>query len=136
MWVQALSNHFFLLLYTGGLEQRCNQMDEAVRKIAALGFPGVILLIAMATTGFTGAAAITAALAMLGPGGMIGGIVFLGVIGIAADALSKFGLEAMLVGIYKDRYEKGETLQALRQEISGLFVSDDLKRKLKEELGC
>lgn len=111
-------------------------MDEAVRKIAALGFPGVILLIAMATTGFTGAAAITAALAMLGPGGMIGGIVFLGVIGIAADALSKFGLEVLLVGIYKDRHEKGETLQALRQEISGLFVSNDLKRKLKEELGC
>jgi hypothetical protein len=38
-------------------------MDEAVRKIAALGLPGVIFLIAMATTGFTGAAAITAALA-------------------------------------------------------------------------
>jgi len=62
-------------------------MDEAVRKIAALGLPGVVLLIAMATTGFTGAAAITAALAMLGPGGMIGGIMFLGVIGIATDAL-------------------------------------------------
>jgi hypothetical protein len=111
-------------------------MDEAVRKIAALGFPGVILLIAMATTGFTGAAAITAALAMLGPGGMIGGIVFLGVIGIAADALSKFGLESLLVGVYRDRLARRETLQALIQEISRLFVSDDLKRKLKEELGC
>lgn len=111
-------------------------MDEAVRKIAALGLPGVILLIAMATTGFTGAAAITAALAMLGPGGMIGGIIFLGVIGIAADALSKFGLEALLVGVYKDRHEKGETLEALKKEIGGLFISDDLKRKLKEELGC
>lgn len=111
-------------------------MDEAVRKIAALGLPGVILLIAMATTGFTGAAAITAALAMLGPGGMIGGIMFLGVISIAADALSKFGLETLLIGVYKDRYEKGETLAALKKEISGLFISDDLKRKLKEELSC
>ncbi|HAJ64724.1 MAG TPA: hypothetical protein DCP31_40380 [Cyanobacteria bacterium UBA8543] len=111
-------------------------MDEAVRKIAALGLPGVILLIAMATTGFTGAAAITTALAMLGPGGMIGGIIFLGVIGIAADALSKFGLEALLVGVYKDRHEQGETLEALKREISGLFISDDLKRKLREELGC
>ena len=111
-------------------------MDEAVRKIAALGLPGVVLLIAMATTGFTGPAAITAALAMLGPGGMIGGIIFLGVIGIAADALSKFGLEALLVGVYKDRHEKGETLAALKKEINGLFISDDLKRKLREELGC
>lgn len=111
-------------------------MDEAVRKIAALGFPGVVLLIAMATTGLTGAAAITAALAMLGPGGMIGGIVFLGVIGIAADALSKFGLETLLVGVYRNRQENGETLQTVRHEINGLFVSDDLKRKLREELGC
>ncbi|MGQ4647217.1 hypothetical protein [Lyngbya aestuarii] len=110
-------------------------MDEAVRKIAALGLPGVILLIAMATTGFTGAAAITAALAMLGPGGMIGGIVFLGVIGIAGDALSKFGLQALLAGVYKERHEKGETLKALKKEINGLFISDDLKRKLREELG-
>ena len=78
-------------------------MDEVVRKIAALGLPGVILLIAMAVTGLTGAAAITTALAMLGPGGMIGGIALLGVVGIAADALSKFGLEALLVGIYRDK---------------------------------
>jgi hypothetical protein len=130
-WISTCKNWKFW-----GLEQRFNQMDEAVRKVAALGFPGVVLLIAMATTGLTGAAAITAALAMLGPGGMIGGIIFLGVIGIAADALSKFGLEAVLVGVYRNRLENGETLQTLCREISGLFVSDDLKRKLREELGC
>lgn len=110
-------------------------MDEAVRKIAALGLPGVILLIAMATTGFSGAAAITAALAMLGPGGMIGGIIFLGVIGIAADALSKFGLEILLVDIYKERHQNGGNLEALKREISRLPISNDLKRKLREELG-
>ena len=110
-------------------------MDHAVKKIAVLRLPGVILLIAMATTSFTGAAAITAALAMLGPGGMIGGIIFLGVIGIAANVLSKFGLEALLMGVYKNRSEKGETLDTLKKEISGLFISDNLKRKLQEELG-
>ncbi|NEQ83641.1 MAG: hypothetical protein F6K26_26635 [Moorea sp. SIO2I5] len=109
-------------------------MDEVVRKVAALGLPGVILLIAMATTGFTGAAAITAALAMLGPFGMLGGIGFLGVVGIAADALSKFGLEALLVGIYKQRQQEGESKRSLCKEIEGLIISADLKRKLKEEL--
>ncbi len=109
-------------------------MDEVVRKVAALGFPGVILLIAMATTGFTGAAAITTALAMLGPFGMIGGIAFLGVVGIAADGLSKFGLEALLVGIYKERQQKGESKASLCKEIERLMVSGDLKRKLKEEV--
>ena len=39
-------------------------MDEIVRKIVALGLPGVVLLITMATTGLTGAATVNAALAM------------------------------------------------------------------------
>lgn len=110
-------------------------MDHAVKKIAVLRYPGVILLIAMGTTSFRGAAAITAALAMLGPGGMIGGIIFLGVIGIAANVLSKFGLEALLIDVYKNRSEKGEPLDTLKKEISGLFITDNLKRKLKQELG-
>jgi hypothetical protein len=110
-------------------------MDHAVEKIAVLRLPGVIFLIAMGTTSFTGAAAITAALVMLGPGGMIGGIIFLGVIGITANVLSKFGLEALLIDVYKNRSEKGETLDTLKKEISELFISDNLKRKLKQELG-
>ncbi|MEH2244189.1 hypothetical protein [Nostoc sp.] len=80
-------------------------MDEFVRKAAGIGLPVIILLITMATTGLTGAAAITAALAMLGPGGMIGGIVLLGIIGLAADMLSRFGLEALLIAIYRQRLQ-------------------------------
>ncbi|NEO97375.1 MAG: hypothetical protein F6K58_01400 [Symploca sp. SIO2E9] len=110
-------------------------MDEVVGKLAALGLPGIILVITMATTGLTGAAAITAALAMLGPGGMLGGIAFLGVIGLVAEPLSKYGLETLLLGVYKKRYEKGETLDALAKEINRLPISDDLKRKLREGLG-
>jgi hypothetical protein len=46
-------------------------MDEVVKKVAGLGLPGVILVVTMAATGLTGAAAITAALAFLGgPAGM------------------------------------------------------------------
>lgn len=111
-------------------------MDEFARKFAALGLPGIILLITMATTGLTGAAAITAALAMLGPGGMIGGIAFLGVIGIATDVLSKYGLSAALKGVYLERKQKGEFYKDLCKEIDGLWISSDLKRELKEALGC
>ncbi|HYW21584.1 MAG TPA: hypothetical protein VE956_20230 [Nodularia sp. (in: cyanobacteria)] len=49
-------------------------MDEIVRKLAGIGLPAIILLITMASTGLAGAAAITAALAMLGPGGMVGAL--------------------------------------------------------------
>ncbi len=61
-----------------------------------------------ATTGFTGAAAITAALAMLGLGGMIGGIAFLGIIGLVSEALTKYGLEALLKGVYLQSKSDGE----------------------------
>lgn len=42
-------------------------MEKIVSKIAALGVPGLVLLIAISATGLTGAAAITSALAALGP---------------------------------------------------------------------
>lgn len=109
-------------------------MDEIVRKIVALGLPGIILLITMATTGLTGAAAITAALAMLGPGGMIGGIAFLGVIGLASESLSKYGLSEILKAVYLDRRKNGESEEKLCSEINGLWISDDLKRELNDAL--
>lgn len=111
-------------------------MDEFVRKAAGIGLPVIVLLITMATTGLAGAAAITAALAMLGPGGMIGGIVLLGIIGLAAEMLSKFGLEELLKGIYKQRLDNGESRSSLRNEINWLPISDDLKRLLREVVGC
>ncbi len=108
-------------------------MDEAVRKLAGVGFPAIILLITMATTGLTGAAAITTALALLGPGGMIGGIVLLGIIGLASDVLTKYGLEAVLLGIYKERASKGE--KHLCKEINNLPISKELKLILKDAIG-
>ncbi len=47
-------------------------MDKIVEKIVSIGVPGIMLLVAISMTGLSGAAAITAALALLGPGGMIG----------------------------------------------------------------
>lgn len=39
-------------------------MDRIVNKIAGLGVPGVMLMVAISMTGLSGAAAITAALAL------------------------------------------------------------------------
>jgi hypothetical protein len=109
-------------------------MDEVVRKIVALGFPGVILLVTMAFTGLSGAAAITAALAFLGPGGMLGGIAILGISGLIADALSKYGLQEILKNVYLERKQKGESIFSLQKEIGKLPISNDLKVYLKNEL--
>ncbi|MHC5770764.1 MAG: hypothetical protein ACYTXI_35340 [Nostoc sp.] len=111
-------------------------MDEIVRKLAGIGLPAVVLLITMASTGLAGAAAITAALAMLGPGGMVGGIVLLGIIGLASDALTKYGLTALLQGIYQERKAKGEPLHNLCREIDGLPITRELKLLIKEYIGC
>lgn len=61
-------------------------LDQVVAKIAALGVPGLVLLIAMTATGYTGAAALTTALVSLGPGGMLGGIATLGIGVLTSDA--------------------------------------------------
>jgi hypothetical protein len=111
-------------------------MDEFVRKAAGIGLPVIVLLITMATTGLAGAAAITTALAMLGPGGMIGGIILLGIIGLASEMLTKFGLEELLKAIYRQRSLNGESNVQLCDEINWLPISSDLRRILREELGC
>jgi hypothetical protein len=110
-------------------------MDEVVRKLAGVGFPAIVLLVAMAATGLTGAAAITAALAMLGPGGMVGGIVLLGIIGLASDALAKYGLESLLVGVYRERVGNGENPSNLCREIDMLPISKELQLVLKDAIG-
>jgi hypothetical protein len=112
-------------------------MDEFVRKAAALGLPAIMLVIVMATTGLAGAAAITAALAALGgPAGMLGGIALLGIIGLATETLSKYGLEAVLIEIYRQRLQNGNSRSSLCGEIRNLPISTELKRTLKENLGC
>lgn len=116
-------------------------MDEVIKKVAGLGLPGVILVIVMATTGLTGAAAITTALAMLGgPAGMLGGMAVLGLTGLIADALTKVGLEDLLTAIYCER-RQSEPQGKLLEEINGLALFDgDLRDRLKatitEGYGC
>lgn len=109
-------------------------MEKLISKVAALGVPGLMLVVAMAASGLTGAAAITAALAALGPGGMLGGIAFLGVAGLLAHGLTEFGFDAIFTGVVKELYKKGETKSSILNKIQKYPVSKSLKRKLKEEI--
>ena len=109
-------------------------MEKIIAKVTALGVPGLVLVVAMSATGFTGAAALTAALASLGPGGMIGGIVVLGVVGLVAQGLTEFGFDAIFSGVVKELYKRGETKETILSKIDAYPVSKSLKRKLKEEL--
>ena len=109
-------------------------MDKIISKVAALGVPGLILVVAIAASGLSGAAAITVALAALGPGGIIGGIATLGVYGLLVQGLTEFGFDAIFTGVVKELMKKGETKASILEKIEKYPVSKSLKRKLREEL--
>ena len=81
-------------------------MDALMKKVAAIGIPALVLIVAIEVTGLAGAAAITAALAALGPGGILGGILFLGLIGLAAHTIAEYGMEAVVKAVVKELLKK------------------------------
>ena len=76
-------------------------MDELCEKLASLGIPALVFLGAMSATGLSGAAAVTAALAALGPGGMIGGIITLLMLGGVLSVISKYGYSSVMISVSK-----------------------------------
>lgn len=109
-------------------------MDKIVAKLAGMGVPSLIFITAISATGLTGAAAITTALAALGPGGMIGGIAFLGVSGMITSAIAEYGSEALLKGVIKELYLQGENKESIKAKIKKYPVSKKLKLTLYDTL--
>lgn len=110
-------------------------MDKVVDKIAALGVPGLVMLVAMSITGWAGAAAVTAALAALGgPLGMLGGIAMLGILGLISKALAEYGFEKVFVATVKRLREKGISKQEIHKKIDGYPISRGLKLKIFDHL--
>lgn len=107
-------------------------MDKVVSKIAGLGIPGLLLLTAIGATGLTGGAAVTTALAAFGPGGMIGGIFTLFVVGFISDAVAEFGFDYIFSAVVKELYKRGEFKESMIAKIDKYPVSKSLKLKLKE----
>lgn len=109
-------------------------MERIVAKLAGLGVPSLIFVVAISTTGLTGAAAITAALALLGPGGIIGGIAFLVVAGLITDAIAEFGADKLLTAVVKELYFRGESKESIKEKVKKYPVSKKLKLKLYQTL--
>ena len=107
-------------------------MEKIVSKLVALGVPGLVLLIAVSTSGLAGGAAIIAALAALGPGGIIGGIVTLGLIGLVAHGIAEYGVEAISCSVIKELLKEGETKESILEKISKYPISKSLKSRLRE----
>ena len=109
-------------------------MEKIVSKIAALGVPGLVLLVAVSTTGYAGGAAIITALAALGPGGIIGGIATLGVIGLITQGITEYGMEAIFCAVVKELLEQGESKGSILEKVEKYPISKSLKSRLREEI--
>lgn len=109
-------------------------MEKIVSRVAGLGVPGLVLLVAIHTTGYAGGAAIVAALSALGPGGIIGGIATLGVISLIIQGLTEFGLEAIFSDVVDELIRRGETRESIIAKIDTYPVTRSLKRKLREQV--
>lgn len=109
-------------------------LEATVGQVASLGLPGIMLVLAIATSGYAGGAAITVGLATLGgPLGMVGGFISLGLVSVIGGALAKIGLENLLKFIYTERL-KQENLSGLMAEIQGLPISREMKDTILEHL--
>lgn len=111
-------------------------IDEVVRIAASVGAPAILLIVALSivgTTGLAGGAALTAALALLGgPGGIPAGILVLTFVGGVSAALASYGLEALLVAIYRRRIELSEDpeiVQSVVKEIQSMRLLRDSQKR-------
>lgn len=108
-------------------------MDEIVKKLAALGLPGVILVILTVASEGSSAAVAATLTAFGGPFGIVGGIALLGLITVVGNTLGAYGIEAILKAIYKER-SKTEPVRFFLKEIKDLPITEELKLKLENEL--
>jgi hypothetical protein len=110
--------------------------DKIIDKIVALGIPGLVLLIVIETMGVAGGAAIVTALAFLGgPFGMLGGITALGLILLISQALAKYGIEKIVMGVVAGLKEKGLRIDQIIDTVNKYPISKSLKLKIAGMLG-
>jgi hypothetical protein len=113
-------------------------LERVVQGLVALGIPGLVLLVAVATSGFAGAAALTTALAALGgPLGMIGGIGVLMLLVLASQALARYGLPRVSRPVVKGLLAAGHSPQAIRDQVRKYpqwIISGELRKKIEEVL--
>lgn len=109
-------------------------MDKIVSKIAGLGVPGLVLMVAINATGLAGAAAITTALAAIGAGGMLGGIACLMVSGLIIDGLAEWGFDELFASVVRQLYKRGETKESIRKKISKYPVTKNSKPSFSGKL--
>ncbi len=111
---------------------------EIAAKIASFGAAGTVffamILYAGTVLKLSGAAAIAWSLATLGPGGMVGGVLFLIAVAIASETILKEGLRYILKAVM-DAYEcKGVTVDDIRKNTKDSKLPKNVKTRFLKNL--
>ena len=109
-------------------------MDKVVSILVGLGVPGLILAVAIGVSGYFGAAALTVALSAIGPGGMVGGVVTLALIGIVSEGIAEYGFDKIFVAVVKELCKKGESKESLIEKIKKYPITKGLKQQVIFEI--
>ncbi|WP_293128097.1 endonuclease/exonuclease/phosphatase family protein [Microcoleus sp. bin38.metabat.b11b12b14.051] len=106
-------------------------IDKLIRNTITIGFPALMLFIAILATGKTGDSATWSGLRKVGLSfGMLSGLGVLVFAGFVANYFSYFVVDSLLVRFYQQRREL-EQPEQLVTEIDRLPITNDLKIKLK-----
>ena len=108
-------------------------MDLFVSFLTAEGIPACVLQQAIRATGQHGGARLTTALAALGPGGMVGGLITLALIQASSMFLSAAMIDGIYIAVVRELCREGNSLETVFEVIEGYPVSRGLKDRLREE---
>ena len=109
-------------------------MDYIASFIAAELIPGLVLKTAMRATKLHGGPRVTAALAAIGPKGMIGGLISLGVIQIASFLTTKGTTDAIYLSVVRQLSKDGLPAETILEHIDSYPVSPGLKQRLRNKV--
>lgn len=110
-------------------------LDKITSKLVGLGVPGLILVGAMTTSGFAGAAAITVALSSLGgPLGMLGGVAVLGLLLLVSQALTEYGHQKVYAAVINGLFDQGLNKTEIRAKLKKYPISAELRATLDEQI--
>ena len=65
---------------------------------------------------------------------MLGGIATLGILAFISKALAEFGIDQLLRGVLVKLKENGTPSEKIREESDKYPISEELKRKLREDI--
>ena len=103
-------------------------MKTTINTITGLGVPGLLFFYIMAASGLTGAAAVTFTLAAIGPGGMIGGVAALVLVGLISSTIAEYGFDELNKAIVEEFKNKGYSKRSIHNWINSRWFLSKAKK--------